>query len=155
MAVKIDIDFQKVLILAASHHKVFQFLTDYDNSIPNCFPGLEQFERQEDGTYFWSFPKVSYSGLSIQIQFYTHFNPKGLEKIEIVSVPGRGTAELNGHWLLRPENSERTELNFEVKVEADLEIPFFLKSMAEPVLKRELGKLFERYLSNVEKAVSQ
>jgi len=97
---------------------------------------------------------VGHSNYTIQIHFATEMKASPHSCIEFTPVPNVGNSELNGRWDISPAG-QGSQLSFSVTMETDLPIPFFLKSVAKPLLEKELTNYFDKYVSNVEKALKQ
>ena len=153
MPAKIDVKYQKTFSTTKSLDNTFQLLSDLERTIPKDFPGLESFEKLAPNTYRWSFETVKYASYEFQVKVVTQFSFVGTSTIQMVSVPQPGHSDLQGSWKLQA-NGAGTSVIFDVNLSAELPIPSFLKAMAAPITQKELGKLFDRYISNVAKTLS-
>lgn len=156
MAVKIDVSYSQKVIATCDLKTAFDYCADPEKSVPPNFPGLEAFERVEAEVYRWVFKKLSYSGMDLQIKLVTKYHASEPAKITLspVQSPGTTPGRFTGEWNFKEEKDE-THLTFAVKLETELPIPFFLKSVAAPIAQKEIAKLFDRYLANVAKALSK
>lgn len=156
MAVKIEVKSCRSVTVPRSLQETFAYLSDPKTSLLANFPGLQSFESLEPQVFRWVFKKVTYSGQDFQIRFVTRFAPQAPDRIALSSVddPGNfGNSRMQGEWRLRSTAPDTTEITFDVKLDTELPIPFFLKAMAAPLAQTELGKLFDRYLGNVAKTL--
>jgi hypothetical protein len=153
MAVRVDIKYCQKFQSAKDAQGTFEYLMNFPMAIPKNFPGVERFEEVDPSTFRWVFEKVAYSGHEVQFKLVTRFTPKENARIEISSLTEPGASKINGSWILKPVD-KHSEVTFDVKLETELPIPFFLKAIAAPIVQKELTKLFDRYLSNVAKALS-
>lgn len=153
MALKIDVPYRKSFESAKNREETFKFLADVEKAIPPNFPGLESFTRQDGSTFHWKFQKVEYSSYKFQIQVLTRIETVGSETIRMVSVPKEGFSSLKGEWHVE-EKGKGSLVTFAIDLQTELPVPFFLKAMAAPITQKEIGKIFDRYLANVGKALS-
>ncbi len=148
---RIPVPFRKVIHSKKDAKATMGFLSRFEENIPGHFPGLESF-KEEKGSYRWTFEKVSYSGYDFQIQLLTKLTPSG-RKIRIESIPEKGATDIRGEWEVMEAGSE-ADIRFEVLLELELPVPFFMKSIATSLTQKELSTFFERYMNNVEKSLS-
>lgn len=153
MAVKVRVAYRGSVKSPFDADRTFAFFRDYEKAIPAHFPGLETFSRVPPDAYRWQFEGVSYAGYEFRIELATRFKAEPNRLIAMEPVSGLGNAQLAGRWELSPSGSGTT-VTFDASLEADLPVPFFLKSMASSVAQKELAKVFDRYLANVEKALT-
>jgi carbon monoxide dehydrogenase subunit G len=153
MAFKVDVPYRNTIDSSKNQAQTFQFLADLENSIPIHFPGLDSFTKEAELTYHWKFQEVKYGGHQIQIEVLTKFELKSPSHIKMVSVPKPGFSSLRGHWNVEPSGSA-SRITFEVDLQTELPLPFFLKAMAAPLTQKEITKIFDWYLANVGKALS-
>jgi carbon monoxide dehydrogenase subunit G len=153
MAVKIDVPYRQSIASAKSPEETFRYLADFERAIPGNFPGLETFTKQGEATYHWSFEKVKYNNYEFHIQVVTRFEMGPGHTIKLVSVPKPGHSSLTGSWNVEPQGSG-SRITFTVDLQTELPIPFLLKAVAAPITQKELGKVFDRYLANVGKALT-
>ena len=153
MAVTIEIPFSKSFESHRSLEETATYLNRLDVAVAEHFPGLEQFEQVEESIYRWAFQKISYSGYDIVINFKTRFTSSGFESLEMEPV-GHGNTSLKGKWSLK-QDGKITHVSFNATFVVELPVPFFLKGMATTITQKEITRLFERYISNVGKALSK
>jgi carbon monoxide dehydrogenase subunit G len=154
MAVKVTVDFSNIIKSPWDLPKTFGFFSQLEKAIAPHFPGLESFTKTGENTYRWTFENVKYASYEFQIKFTTKIHLTAPRRIEIKSTPQPGDSDLDGGWELKEENG-KTVVHFDAKIGLELPIPFFLKSMATPVTQKEISKLFDRYITNVSKTISQ
>jgi carbon monoxide dehydrogenase subunit G len=154
MAVKIDVRYHKPVESSRSAEETFRFLTDFEHSIPEHFPGVEKFEKLGNDTYRWTFERFAQGGYDLQIKLVTRFAMSAPQKIGMSSLPEPGASQISGGWRVDAEGS-RARVDFEANLSLELPIPFLLKAVAAPLAQKELSKLFDRYLENVGKALAQ
>lgn len=153
MPVKVEIAYDRSFESHRSPDGVIQFLTQYEKAITGCFPKLQKFEKIKPDLYRWEFKKLNYGGVEIQIEFVTRFEATH-QSIEMHSEKAPFPSTLSGGWFVSSRGN-RTSVQFKVKLETELPIPFFLKSVATPVAKKEVSKVFDQYIQNVEKVLSE
>lgn len=153
MAVKVEIPYKKSWEVALDRSAAFAYFADVEKAIPGNFPGVERFEPLRPGVYRWIFERINYSGHEIGITLSTQFAKRDGEEIAASPVPESGATKLSARWTFAERGASRTEVTFDAKLELELPIPFFLKGMAAPIAQREIGKLFEKYVDRVSKAL--
>lgn len=151
MAIPIHLKYAKTIPSARSESDVLKYLSNWEKAIPQNFPGIELFESQGENRYRWDFEKLSHSGKDIQIQFETDLIPAG-NRLEIVPVPGSGSATLGGSWTVE-KAGPGSQIRFQVDIQLELPLPGFLKSMVSPIATKELTKLFDTYVQRLEKSL--
>ncbi len=132
--------------------KTLEFLTNYKNSIGNYFAGLESFTEEEADTYRWTFKSLSYGAYHLQITFLTRFEKSGTHEIQIIPIKEGERAFLSGRWQLTPLK-EGTQVSFEATLVGELPLPGLMKPIVTPLAQKEVKKLFDRYITNVAKAI--
>ncbi len=153
MAVRISVPYIKTFQLKADTKKVYGYLTQFEEAVPKFFPGVEKFEPLGSDSYRWTFKQLNYGGHSIGIKLATRFKLEPEKRIVIIPIKEADTSDLAGEWVFAGD-AGATQITFRVELSAELPIPFFLKGMATPIAQKELSKLFDRYISNVEKHFS-
>ena len=102
--------------------------------VPNFYTKLTVTVKQEDRfVYVGSFVKAAGS---------YPYRP-GLTLLKAIAAAG-GFSEFG----------DKTKVTFEVKMQTELPLPFFLKAIAAPITQTELSKFFDRYIANVSKVLS-
>ena len=154
MAVTISSKIRESVSISLPQGRVYEYLSNVDRCISEHFPGLEKLVRVSDNQYRWEFKKLAYSGYQFAFSFVTQFrfHPTSRIDIEPIATPGSGT--FSGAWRLE-ESGQKTNVTFEGNLEIELAVPFFVKGMATPIVQREIGKLFEQYLTHVANALSK
>ena len=152
MAVTIEVPYNRTILSPKTLNNTYNFFSDFEKTIPSCFPGIDSFLKIQENVYDWKFKKFSYSNYEFQIHFQTK-NVCDPQKIELHPQKNIGNCELKGTWKFSEEGS-KTKVTVEVILTLNLPIPFFLKSVAAPLTNKEIIKLFDKYISNVEKALS-
>jgi carbon monoxide dehydrogenase subunit G len=153
MAVQIEVPFTKSVSVSRKPAEVLAFLKQPSTNIPTHFPGIDSLEKVGPELYDWHFRKLEYGGHSLTPKLLTKFEDK-TDGIDILAQKKAGYSELAGYWRVLPEGAG-SKIEFNIKLTMELPIPFFMKGMATPVVQRELSKLFQRYLENVGKTLSQ
>lgn len=153
MSVRVDVPIERVLSLQCSQEKAFEFVSDPEKNIPQYFPGIERLEKISDDTYRWVFRGIEYSGYKIELSFSTRFIYERYNKISL-EPPMVGGTTLRGQWIFSP-SSPGSQAHFKAVLSTELPIPFFLKGVATSLAQKEFGKIFGRYLKNVESALSK
>jgi len=154
VSVNVEIDYSKTFEVARGLEQAFEYFWDVEKSIPPNFFGLQTFERLEPSVYEWTFHDFKYGGYGIRIFFMTRFQSKDKNLIEMIAVNNPSPSQLSGRWKFAA-HGEKTRVSFEAKLHVDLPVPFFLKSVAVPLAEKELTKIFDRYIVNVGKALSE
>ncbi len=154
MALKIEIPYSTSILSPKDLKATYAYFANFENSVGTNFPGLEVFKSQGGDKYDWQFQKVEQSGYGIQIKFATQFQKEAEKAIRVEPIAsGEATASLKGSWEFESAG-DKTKVNFKATFTLELPLPFFLKSVAGPFAQKEISKLFERYTSNVSKAIS-
>lgn len=153
MAILIEVPYAKTFRSNRSLQDTFAYLCEHESAITAHFPGLEKLEQIDSDVYRWTFTKLSYGGYDIHVSFATRFSKNVPHLIEIIPHQEGGKTSLKGKWELKGEGKD-TLVHFAAELCLELPVPAFLRSMAEPIAKKELSKLFERYTDNVEKALA-
>lgn len=153
MAVHVEVPFKNEVNVTRSPSDVLAFLKKFDSNIPSHFPGIDALQPTSGNSYDWIFQKIEYGGYSLTPKLLTHFEIKD-SQINIVPENKPGYSQLAGYWRVLPEGTG-SKIEFSIKLSMELPIPSLLKSMAAPVVQKELTKLFQRYLDNVGKTLSQ
>ena len=151
MAIQVEIPYRKTLLAKGGQKEVYSAFADLTVSISTYFPGVEQFEKTDGDTYRWLFEKIGYSSYTFQVELLTRaaFTPDS--KIVLNSLPAKGLSQLKGIWTFKPISSAQTQVEVDLNLVLELPVPFMLKSVAAPIAQKEISKLFDRYVSNVEK----
>lgn len=153
MAVTVRVSYRGTVSSPFDLERTFAYFRDFEKAIPTNFPGLERFAGMPPDAYRWTFEGVSYGGYEIKLDLATRFSIDTGKRIGIEPVSGSGNGELRGQWRFAPKGNG-TEVHFEAELQGDLPVPFFLKTLAVSVAQKELTKVFDTYLSNVEKALT-
>ena len=151
MPVTVEFNYSKCISSAKTLEETFNYLANWHCAIPNNFPGLESFDKVDAAVYRWQFQKLQYASQAIQLQFVTRFEVHKPDRVEMRSVQGN---RVNGKWRV-VGRGQRSEVQFEIHLTIELALPFLFKAMAAPIAQKELTKLFDHYLTNVEKTLSQ
>lgn len=154
MAVKVVVPFRREFTTPRGPQATFDYFADVAKSVPENFPGVEEFKPLGPDQYRWVFEKIGYSSYELQIKLATQFHKDSATKLRATPIPEPGAANFTGSWECNP-NGDGTRVTFDAKFEIELPIPGFLKSMAEPVAQKELSKLFDRYIDRVEKNLAK
>lgn len=149
MSFSVPVTFESSFLSTLSRDSVFRFLSHYPVSFGKCFPGIESFECTAENTYQWKFQPLSYGGYTIHLILETVFR-QSPDSIFFESITDRDPSQsrVKGNWTLS-EKESKTCASFGIGLEMKLPLPFFLKSMATPMVQKELTKVFDRYLKNV------
>lgn len=154
MPIKIDVRYSKIQECGNIHANVaYDYLSDFERSVPACFPGIEKFESLGNGGYRWVFEKIAHSGYEMQIKLVTRLTLKKPHRIEMEPLPEPGSSTIKGFWEV-DSHHDKARVKFDADLVMELPLPFFVKAMAAPIVQKELTKLFDRYLSNVAKALA-
>ena len=153
MPIKVDVRYSKIIDCGMSATETFAYLSDLERAVPTNFPGIERFEPLDNRGYRWTFEKIAHSGYEMQIKLVTRFAIKTPNRIEMESLPEPGASTISGFWQVDSHNN-KSKVQFDVDLMMELPLPFFVKGMAAPIVQKELTKLFDRYLSNVAKALT-
>ena len=154
MAVTITVPYEKTFSSPKSLEETLEYLSDFEKSIPECFPGLANFEKVSDGRFAWQFQKFGHSNYEFEIRLLTDCKVVSKTEIQITSVKEPGLAEFDGAWELA-SGFEGAQVQFEGKFTLELPIPFFLKAVAVPFAEKELTKFFDKYIHRVEKNLAK
>lgn len=153
MAFKVKIKYEKSLRSPKDLPTTFSGFLDFDRVIPATFPRLEKFERIDTNRFRWLFKKLSYGGIDIQIKLVTKVEHRTNTAIDIISEPGDDLSDIKATWTFKPANQE-CDLTFTVDMDAQIPLPFFLKTVTAPLAQKEISRIFDRHLDNVAKALA-
>lgn len=151
MAVKVDIPFKGNIEVPGPLESVRAYVTAWEQNLVRNFPGLEKLEPKGPNEYTWIFQNFSYQSISFTLKTTTRFEVQG----NVARIIPSGTDEMatfSGEWTF--SGSEPTRVRFTAQMELELPIPKLMKAMAQPLARKELGGLMERFLKNVEKNYS-
>jgi len=156
MPIHLDLNHTSTTKLSVPIETAFAYCSDVERSIPANFPGLEKFEKIKDDVYRWAFKKIAFSNQQLNLQLVTRFDRQPMTRIRVtpVEVSGTGTSSLKGEWHFEPL-SAGCQLTFGVQLSTELPLPFLLKAVVAPIAQSEIAKIFDRYLQNVAKELSQ
>jgi len=152
MSVNVELNFRRILVSRKGNLATLDYISDYDRSIGQNFPGLESFQKIEPSRYHWVFQRVEQSGFQIQIRFTTKFS-RETSHILISPDSSSDKSSLRGRWALQAKD-HLTTVSVEFEFNTELPIPFVLKAVAVPLTQKEIGKLFDRYIENLGKALA-
>lgn len=148
MAVKVSVPFKKTVELAGSLDAAYTYFSKVEEAIPEHFPGLESLKSKGGDTYEWVFEKVKFSGQELQLKLLTRFEFTPGKAIVLHPVDPKAPATAEGSWLFA-QKGNKTQVTFEMRLEAELPIPFFLKSVATPLAQKELTRFFDHYMDSI------
>jgi hypothetical protein len=148
MAAKIQVPFEKTLHVKADTAKIRDYLANLESHVRPGIPQLLRFERLSEDTFFWQFKEVNYSGKSFGLSFATKV-VTGPSSVSLEPVTGQGNAIFRARWEIGP-----SEVKYSANLQGELPIPSFFASMAQPIIQKEIHKIFENYTRYVEQALS-
>lgn len=153
MPITVDIQYRRSEKSGRDAKSTLDYLKNIETAIPDNFPGLEALEQVQPEVYRWKFEKISYGGHDLTLSFVTRFRIEEVNRITMDSLADPSSSKVRGHWTVSSANGQVT-ITFELHLEIQLPLPFFLKSVATPIAQKEITKLFDRYLINVAKTLS-
>lgn len=153
MGVNIRVNYDRNFKSTRDAASTFGYLNDLNTSVPKHFYGVETFEEKGPGVFHWIFQKIAHSGREVQIKLSTKKDVVENKQVLVTSVPEPGFDKITASWDINPAGSG-AEVRFQATLEVDLPIPAFLKSVIAPMAERELAKLFDRYVENVEQTLA-
>ena len=150
--IQITVPFSKSLTSSVSLSDTFVFLSSTD-STRKYFPGIQKLQLLYGNIHEWIFKKFSYGGYELDITFKTSIKltPEGL--IEIEPFPENEKTSLKAAWVIK-EGVGKVTASFTADFKTELPLPSLMRAMIEPMAKKELTKLFDRYIDNVAQALS-
>jgi hypothetical protein len=154
MAIQITIPYEKVFSSGRSLEETFQYLANFEQSIPDNFSGVKTFEKAGEGLYRWQFEKIGHSGYELAIKLLTECKAQAPKRIEIQSVAEPGSSEFTGKWELA-SGFDGCQVHFKATFGLELNIPFLMKAVAVPLAQKEFTNFFDRYIQRVEKNLEQ
>ncbi len=153
MAVSITVHYHKSILSLKSPDETFKYFANFENAIPANFPGLESFKKLESERYHWRFKKLSFAGQTIEIEFTTSFVCKPSSSISIVPVDTPKGSKLDGVWAFEP-NASGCRITFSVTLSLALSFPSLFGSIVKSMAEQQVQSFFDRYMINVESALS-
>lgn len=154
MAIQVTVPYDKTFSSSRSLEETFAYLSDFQRSIPENFPGIQKFEKESGGHYRWEFEKIGHSGYQLDIRLVTNCVAKPPKTIEVNSIDQPGHAQFAGKWELA-SGFDGCQVRFQATFGLELPVPGFLKGMAVPLAQKEFVKFFDRYIQRVEKNLSE
>lgn len=152
MAVQIEVEFSKTFASPRSASSTYDYFANLENAVRNNFVGLASFQKVSGDTYRWEFESVKHSGYEFQVCFTTRFE-NSADHIKIHPVSAKGESQMRGAWTVKTAG-DKSQVHFHVNLTLELPLPFFAKGIAQPIVQKEIAKLFDRYVHNVENALS-
>lgn len=149
MAIQVTVPYNKTFSSPKSLEDTFAYLANFEQSVPDNFPGLEKFEKDGSGRYNWQFHKIGHAGYEFTVKFLTECAAKAPKLVEIKSIKTPGYADFNGKWELA-SGFDGAQVNFTASFGLELPVPGFMKAVAAPLAEKEFLKFFDRYIHRVE-----
>lgn len=132
----------------------FIYLSNFREAIPHNFPELKSFEPTGANAYRWTFRPLNYAGTQIALEFLTRFRTEPERLIELSSQGANDPTQIFGEWSLH-EKGLQTEVKFSISLQIELNLPFLLKPVVQPMAEKELTRIFDTYISNVQTALAE
>jgi hypothetical protein len=153
MAAKVEVPYKHRWECPRDIDTTFRYFADFNTAVPQNFPGIDKFEEIRPGVFLWTFQQIGYGGYELNIKLATKFDLEAPGEIRITPVAEPNASRLQGSWRFTAQGP-KTIIDFNFTLEIELPIPSFLKKMADPVVNKEITKLFERYVADVAKHLS-
>ena len=145
----VEVKFKRTVALARSLEECFNYIRQLKVQVVENFPGLQALKESEPGVLQWDFERIDVKGMGLEINCVTNVGVSG-HQVTCTPVPGKGNADLTAAWALSESGGE-VKLEFHAVCSREISIPLWLKAIALPFAQAELTKLFEQYLTNVQK----
>lgn len=149
---QVGVKFKKQVEFTKGFDHCAAYLKDLPAQVTKNFPGVRILTEIEPGVLQWEFDRIEVKGMSLDIVCVTSVSAS-LKQISVKPIPGRGTAALTATWVLSENSSKMGCLDFQADISLDLNIPLWLRPIALPFAQSELAKLFDRYLTHVQKNI--
>lgn len=148
MTVKIAIDLNRKLSVAADIDSVFSLLSDVPASAEH-FPKVHAITALSDNSFRWDMEKVGLGTHSIQTSYAClYISDSDAKTITWTPIKGEGNGIVSGKWELT-EVATGTNISFKTKAELTLPLPGLLKLAISPLVKFEFSGMVDTYLRNL------
>ncbi|MFQ3191715.1 MAG: carbon monoxide dehydrogenase subunit G [Paraglaciecola sp.] len=150
MTVKVTIDLNRKLSVAADIDTVFLLLSDVPASAEH-FPKVQAITALPDNSFRWDMEKVGLGTHSIQtIYACVYVSDSNAKTIVWTPIKGEGNGIVSGKWELT-EVTTGTNISFKTKAELTLPLPGLLKLAISPLVKFEFSGMVDTYLRNLKR----
>jgi carbon monoxide dehydrogenase subunit G len=148
MTVKVTIDLNRKLTVAADINTVFSLLSDVPASAEH-FPKVHAITALSDNSFRWDMEKVGLGTHSIQTSYAClYIADSDAKTITWTPIKGEGNGIVSGKWELT-EVATGTNISFKTKAELTLPLPGLLKLAISPLVKFEFSGMVDTYLRNL------
>jgi carbon monoxide dehydrogenase subunit G len=148
MTVKVTIDLNRKLSVAADIDSVFSLLSDVPASAEH-FPKVHAITALSDNAFRWDMEKVGLGTHSIQTSYAClYISDRDAKRIVWTPIKGEGNGIVSGKWELT-EVATGTNISFKTKAELTLPLPGLLKLAISPLVKFEFSGMVDTYLRNL------
>jgi carbon monoxide dehydrogenase subunit G len=148
MTVKVTIDLNRKLSVAADIDSVFSLLSDVPASAEH-FPKVHEITALSDNSYRWDMEKVGLGTYSIQTSYAClYISDSDAKTIVWTPIKGEGNGIVSGKSALT-EEATGTNISFNTKAELTLPLPGLLKLGISPLVKLEFSGMVDTYLRNL------
>jgi carbon monoxide dehydrogenase subunit G len=148
MTVKVTIDLNRKLTVAADINTVFSLLSDVPASAEH-FPKVHAITALSDNSFRWDMEKVGLGTHSIQTSYAClYISDIDAKTITWTPIKGEGNGIVSGKWELT-EVATGTNISFKTKAELTLPLPGLLKLAISPLVKFEFSGMVDTYLRNL------
>jgi carbon monoxide dehydrogenase subunit G len=148
MTIKVTIDLNRKLSVAADIDSVFSLLSDVPASA-EYFPKVHAITALSDNSFLWDMEKVGLGNHSVQTSYAClYFSDRDAKTIVWTPIKGEGNSIVSGKWELT-EVATGTYISFKTKAELTLPLPGLLKLAISPMVKFEFSGMVDTYLRNL------
>ena len=152
MSFVIDVKFEGTRTIRRNAPAVFKKMQEITPLFKENFPGIDQFYENKDGVYIWKFREFGFGGKKIGLELQTRFTINPDLSISTQSIPD-SLHHITAHWKLVEKKGE-TDLSFSALLNFQIPLPILMRGMIAPLAEREIIKLFNQFLENVDAYLS-
>ncbi len=154
---RIPVRFEKEMEVRTDFDTAYAVVSDYERSA-RLFPGVESFHKepgQGSHVYRWRSERFEVKGFDMNLEYVARYrSDKKKREVSWQSLPGSGTVEVDGRWLLSSAG-DRTFMKLSLEVYLDLPLGSLVLRMATPFVEKILERPGDKYMERVRKAVEQ
>lgn len=157
MATKVSISADRSFDVPASKEQVFALIGDVPTSAQN-YPALEKLTDVSGAhganSYQWEMKPISVASITHQVVYgATYTIDEAAGNVKWSPIDGIGNSTIAGSWTVT-ENANGCTMAFNTSVELAVPVPRMMKSVAAPFAKKEFGEQLDKYLANIQAALS-
>ena len=148
MTVKVTIDLNRKLTVAADINTVFSLLSNVPAAAEH-FPKVHEIKALSDNVFRWEMEKVNLGTHSVQTSYACQYvSDDDAKTIVWTPIKGEGNGIVSGNWELTQAKTG-TNISFHTKAQLTLPLPGLLKLAISPLVKFEFSGMVDTYLRNL------